>query len=271
MSEQFLHPQRFEADPPKRRRRRVSKILLLILAVVLASYAGLWVFIESKVFKVRHMLMDLETLKPYGSSFDDAVRIGRKYGADKPTAEAPCTREKCSLALRITWCDPQWIPTTHIYNRLFNRFGIHFWTAVGWIDVQQNQVTSYGASIAVEGPDPQHLWHEASWETFQEIPPVNPSDQKEFRRNFDPKYDRSPEFLVNWTNSHIADREEWLYARTSIRSTDAQRRAAQDFNLKCLTKWGNCSSVCELLPGATRYYVRGLGGGELPFPHPRCD
>src|SRR5215471_15130482 len=103
MGKEFDDQQRFVASPSKGRWFRVRRILLLVLAFMLASYVGLWVFIESKVFKLRHMLMDLETLKPGVSSFDDAVRIGRKYGVGRPTAEAPCTRAKCSLALRITW------------------------------------------------------------------------------------------------------------------------------------------------------------------------
>lgn len=271
MDEKSVQQQTFTPRPLKRRWHRVGKFLLFLFPFLVAFYLGLWVLIESKVYRLRHLLADLKALQPGVSSFDDAARIGKKYGADKPTKEAPCTREKCSLAMSITWCNPQWIPTNYIDNRFLNRLGIHFWTAEGWIEVNKNRVTSLGASIAVEKPYPQHLWHEATWEMHQQIPPVNPSDEKEFRKNFDPKYDRSPEFLVNWTGSHIADREEWLYARTSGRATDEQRHAAEDFNLKCLTRWGACWSVCDILPGAARYYNQGLSTVDLFFPHPRCD
>src|SRR5215468_3176605 len=49
MGKEFEDQQRFVASPSKGRWFKVRRILLFILAVVLASYAGLWVFIESKV------------------------------------------------------------------------------------------------------------------------------------------------------------------------------------------------------------------------------
>jgi hypothetical protein len=251
--------------------RKGLRVLLLLLAFIAASFVGVKILIMVKVRKLHHMLVELQSLKPGISSFDDAIRIGKEYGADKPAEWAPCTREKCTVAMGVTWCNPGWIPTNHIDNRLFNRLGIHFWTADGWIEVEQNRVILYGASVGVEGPDLEHRWHEATWETSREIPLVNPSDEKEFRKNYDPKHDRSPEFLVDWTDSPHGDRAEWLYAHTSTRATDAQHHAAQDFDLKCLTRFGDCSSVCDLLPGAARYYNDGLSTAELSFPHPHCD
>jgi hypothetical protein len=241
---------------------------VVLLAVLLVSYVGLRIFIIYKVHKLEHMLRDFGSLKPGVSSFDDAIRIGKKYGADQPTQWEPCTHEKCMVSIAITWCNPERIPTNHLDNFFSRWLGIHFWTGDGWIEVEQGIVMSYGASVGIEGPDPEHRWHEATWETSQEIPPVDPSEEKEFRKNYDPKYDRSRELLVDWTESPHGNRIEWLYARTSVRATDEQRHAAQDFDLKCLTRFGDCSNVCSLLPGAAQYYKEKLSAAGLSF---RCE
>ena len=260
-------PATIVASMPGKHQRMLIRIFSILVTVLLASYVGLRIFMISKVHKLEHLLQEMEGLKPGISSFDDAMRIGKKYGADPPTLWEPCTREKCTVSIGISWYNPHGIPANHIDNYLFNRLGVHFWTADGWIEVEQNRVTLYGASVGVEGSDPEHRWHEATWETSQEIPPVNPSEEKEFRKNYDPKYDRSPEFLVDWTDSPHGGRTEWLYARTSTRATNEQRHAAQDFDLKCLSRFGDCSNVCGLLPGAARYYSEKLSAAGLSF---RC-
>ncbi|HEY6251485.1 MAG TPA: hypothetical protein VI685_16120 [Candidatus Angelobacter sp.] len=175
------------------------------------------------------------------------------------------------LEMHITWIDANTALTTVLGHRLLSQFGIHVWEARGWIVIEKSTVTSYGAQIAVEDPEAGQLWHEATWTLFEEIPRVDEAQEKQFLRNFDPTRDRSPDFLVNWTNFPHADRLESLDARISIRATDDQRHAGEDFNLKCLSKKGDCASVCDLLPGAARYYNDGLGAEGLTLPHPRCE
>lgn len=270
-------PQAGSLEPrASKRRRRFATILfaliLLVLSVsLLRSYAGLKAQTASKLHRFQAMLMDIQSLRPGVSSFDEAMHIAKRNSARQPTEFAPCTRDQCTLEMNTTWSDAKGVLASLLGDRLLSQLGIHVWQARGWIVIEHSVVTSYGAQIAVEDPEAEHLWHEATWTLFQEIPRVDEAQQKQFLRNFDSTRDQSPDFLVNWTNSRHADRLESLDARISIRATDEQRHAAEDFNLKCLTKRGDCSSVCQLLPGAARYYNNGLGAEEPTFPHPRCE
>jgi hypothetical protein len=209
------------------------------------------ILIISKVHKFEHILQEVEGLKPGVSSFGQAMQIANRYGADRTAGDLPCSPEKCWLEMHVSWFDPSAPPTTHLGDSLLGHLGIHFWAATSWIEIEGNVVTSYGAQIATEGSKSDHLWHEATWTLFQTIPPVDESQEKQFLRNFHLSRDKSPEFFVNWTDFNgIED----LNARISIRATKEQRHAAQDFNLKCLSRFGDCSNVCSLLPGAARDY-----------------
>jgi len=258
-----------------RRRSFVAILLVVILfaffAFLLRSYVGLKVQNDSKLHTLEHLLTDMQSLRPGISSYDEAMGLAKRYDARQPTEFTPCTRDQCTLEMHVTWTGSNRVVAILLGNRILSRLGIHFWEARGWVVIEKSIVTSYGAQIAVEDPEAGHLWHEATWTLFQEIPKIDEAQEKQFLRNFDPTRDKSPDFLVNWTNSRYADRVESLDARVSIRATDEQRHAAEDFNLKCLTQKGDCSNVCGLLPGAARYYNQGLSAAEFSFRHPRCD
>ena len=266
-----ISSEREAAAPTHNQWVTIPRILLLLLVLLLASFAGFKIFISSKMQKLEHMLADVQNLKPGISSKDEAMHIAAKYAAQKSNKRLPCSEDKCTLEMHVTWCDPDMSGTNALDDWIWSHLGIHCWEAWSWIIVENKVVTATGAEIDVEGSGPQPRWHEANWSLDEQIPTVDEQEEKQFLHNFDPRRDESPNFLVDWAGPGHTNRMEILYARISTHSTAEQRHAAQDFNLKCLTKWGDCSSVCELLPEATRYYNRGLGVDELPSPHPRCN
>jgi len=263
-------PQQEAAVSTHRQWVTVPRILLLILALLVVYFVGLKIFINLKIQKLEHMLADVQSLRPGISSRGEAMRIAAKY-AGQPGKRLPCSEQTCTLEMHVTWCDPDIGAANALDDWIWSRLGIHCWEGWSWIIVENKVVTATGAQLSVEGAGPQPRWHETDWSLDEVIPQVNVQEEKQFLHNFDPKWDGSPNFLVDWTGPGHTNRREILYARIGTHATAEQRRAAQNFNLKCLTKWGNCSSVCDLLPDATRYYVRGLGGGELPFPYPHCN
>jgi hypothetical protein len=245
-------------DSSKKRWRRLGLVFLPLLLLLVLSAVGLKMFINSRVHKLQHLMAEIQSLRPGVSSFEDAMRIARKYGAEKPSARFPCSVEKCILRINVTWCDPNTVPTNHLDNSLLNSIGIHFWDAWGWIELEKSVVIGDGAGLSVEGP-PFHLWHEAGWSLETEIPKVDEHEQKQFLHNFNPEHDETPAFLVDWAGSGHVDLAEILYVRMSVHANGEQRRAAQEFNVNCLTKWGDCSSVRQLLPGAAQYYTSRYG------------
>ena len=262
--------------PPWSTRHRVltailcAAILFTLGTLFLRSYFALKAQTASRLHKLEGMLVDLKNLSPRISSFEDAMRIGQRNNMNESTKLKPCTRDQCMLEIHISWSDDRGLATTLLGHHLLSQLGIHVWEAWGWIVIEKNIVTSVGAQIAVEDPESRHRWHEATWTLFQEIPRVDEGEEKQFLRNFDPSHDASPDFLVNWTNFPYADRLESLDARLSVRATQGQRHAAEDFNLKCLTSKGDCSNVCDLLPGAARLYNERLRAGGWLSQGPQC-
>src|SRR5215472_17872363 len=60
-----------------------AAILFTLVTLFLRSYAGLKAQTASRRQKLEHMLMDIKTLSPGVSSFDDAMRIGGRNNADR--------------------------------------------------------------------------------------------------------------------------------------------------------------------------------------------
>lgn len=168
--------------------------------------------------------------------------------------------------MKITWFDRAEPPVDGRDNGWLGWLGIHFWSAWSSIEINKGVVTSCGAEVVIEGSDSRHLRHEASWSLFQTIPKVDESQEKQFLRNFNPNRDPSPELLIDWTDFN---RVESLDARISIRASNQQVRIAEGFNLKCLTKFGDCSSARDLLPEAARYYNAHLSSSPLTFSQPK--
>lgn len=246
-----------------------AAILFALFAVLQRSYAGLKAQAASRLQRLQSMLMDIRSLRPGVSSFDEALKIAHENKGRPLLAFGPCTSDQCTLEMNASSAESAL--AVLLGGRLLGQLGMHAWQARGWIAIEKHIVTSYGAQIAVQDPEHTDLWHEATWTLFQEIPQVDEAQEEQFLRNFDPTHDRSRDFLVNWTNSRYADRVELLDARVSVRATDSQRHAAEDFNLKCLIAKGDCSSACDLLPGAARYYNESLGVDQSTLPHPNCN
>src|SRR5215471_1389176 len=175
----------------------IPRILLLLLVLLLASFAGLKIFISSKIQKSEHMLADVQNLKPGISSRGEAMRIAAKY-AGQPSKRLPCSEDKCTLEMHVTWCDPDMSGTNALDDWIWSHLGIHCWEAWSWIIVENKVVTATGAEIDVEGSGPQPRWHEANWSLDEQIPAVDEQEEKQFLHNFDPRRDESPNFLVDW-------------------------------------------------------------------------
>ena len=145
---------------------------------------------------------------------------------------------------------PQWLADLEykildLAPNVRRKLGLRVWEAFGTIKIKDGKVVSSGSSVLVEG--------ENEWLSGQSSLIDSNNELDHYRRmgTYRPGMER---YAAGWTHLHMGmETGEALWNLLTPNATPEERKAAQSYNLACLTSMKGCHSLCELMPDAARY------------------
>jgi hypothetical protein len=78
-------------------------------------------------------------------------------------------------------------------------------------------------------------------------------------------------YYLDWFNITTEGGGEGIECRLTPQAKGEERNRAYDFDFGCLTRWGGCTSLCQLAPAAFADYVKRTGSMPWLDQHdPNC-
>jgi len=127
------------------------------------------------------------------------------------------------------------------------RLGLRVWNVGAGIDLEDGKVSNVSVDVTVEG--------ENEW--LMGTSDLLPSLSKEALHGRDVDIEHYPEmahYYAHWSHLHMGmETGEVLVNDLAADANAEQMQAGREFNLRCLTSFRGCHSLCELMPLATSY------------------
>lgn len=235
--------------------RMAAIILVLVVGGCCLLYAGAKILLVIEARRAASLLKQLNKVQ-IGQS-DSALSSLMNY--EYPASEL---RDAGNAHTQILLVDPwhlrrpfsryEWVDR-YVHEAVFGidhsrrRLGVRVWYVAGGVQFEQGKVRGVGAELVVEG---KNEWLLASWNRVTEMPAYQIKDYKE-RGLYSPAMER---YLVRWTHLHMGPAETGEGIRNWITpsATEVEQHAARTINLECLTSVSGCSTLCDLMPDATK-------------------
>ena len=232
--------------------RVAARLLAVALSALLLSYVAVRLLLEHQIRRASAMLAKVQSLN-VGDSEESIKPLVKRYGGFRWDTQLG-THEDYNYVIEI---NPSRFPTLRNFNsvpiaphlnaRLRRALGLRYWMMFSEIAIKKQQVAAVQAELCVEG---RTMWLGSSWR-FAEKPREFDRDPNVEYLQWPPKPDLdfvSPAIL-ELTGGGTA----WgFWVKPS--SPEAERRVANQWNLRCLESLRGCDSVCDLLPQAAPFF-----------------
>jgi len=229
--------------------------LLMGLAVVAVSAISVEE-VSTRIYRRRaeRLLHDLRQLQVGKSTFEDARAVIARYGGGVSRYDrTPCSPAHCTLDVGLKhypffiehW--PRYLSPGMQYRvlRVFPPLGLQDGWGGAAVRVDRGIVAGLSFAVFVRGSGGWVLGRN----TVEGVAvPKNLQDRMGQRA-----------YYLDWLNITTEGGGEWIEARLTPQANEEERNRAYDFDFDCLTRWGGCTSLCQLSPAAFADYVKETG------------
>jgi hypothetical protein len=227
--------------------RAAKVVLLLLLAFPPLAWTALWITLVVTVHRANTLLAAIAQLKPYVSTYDDAMLLAHEYGSGVYFGDTPCKPKNCTFSIRVAndWPDGRaWLERDFLWS-----VGIRTTTFHAWVDIREGRVIGKGFTV----------WTEARKEIpFGQWLVVRTELTENFSQSFVRDFwsgqmfglEEHPNRYV--VNPHLSTNGggQALDSYVSSDATTQEIARAFDYRLSCVSSLGGCSDPADLLPTA---------------------
>jgi hypothetical protein len=242
---------------------RLFQVAVALLAVVLISYGLARTLLAREVTRADQMLKDLETIK-IGDSEDVARSLSQKYEGYRRDQEILKGMYEKPDYQYVVQVDPWrfWDFKLDRFDRMIGTasttiapshrkaIGLRRWSVVGIVSIRQKHVVAVTTQAVVEG---RNEWLGGSWYLYETIPDY---ETKQLLTHPDIPWAHRDRYLAGWRRlkfSTIDGGGESAEAWITPSATQEERQSASRFNLQCFSSRSGCQTICDFVPGETKY------------------